>query len=141
MVDTERVRTHLLKERRTTVAGVLVCGDHVESEWANGSTTDRRALVDRFEATLRDTDLFETLPTVLTECVEQAGATIPAQPVAAPPYVVVASTGVLLRATLDGGRLVVTIQAFDVDQSGERPSYVRGPSEPESAVMVAFRTQ
>jgi hypothetical protein len=141
MVDTECVRTHLLKKRRATVAGVLGCGDHVASGWDRESTTNRRALVDRFESTLRDTGLFETLPTVLTECVEQAGATISAQPVAAPPYVVVASTGVLLRATLDGGRLVVTLQAFDVDQSGERPCYVRGPSGLESAVTVAFRTR
>lgn len=141
MVATEAVREHLLGERRALVEGVLACADRVAADWDCDGTTDRAAVVDPFESLLTASGLTETFPTLLAECVDRAGATLPARPVAAPPYVVVTSEGVVLRATLPDGRLVVTLRTFDVDRSGERPRYVRGPTEPESAVSVAFRGQ
>lgn len=139
MLDTDAAREHLLGERRPLVSGTLACADRVATDWPGGGTTDRTAVVDPFESLLRASGLLETFPTVLAECVEAAGASLSARPVAAPPYVVVTSAGVLLRATLDAGRLVVTLRAFEVDRSGERPRYVRGPTDPESAVEVALR--
>jgi hypothetical protein len=49
---------------------------------------------------------------------------MPAPPVAAPPYVVVTSEGVVLRATIPDGRLVVTLRVFDVERGAET-RYVR----------------
>lgn len=139
MLDTDAVREHVLAERRPLVEGVLACADGVAADWEDGGTTDRAAVVDPFESLLEASGLTETFPTLLAECVDRAGATLSARPVAAPPYVVVTSEGVVLRATLDEERLVVTLRAFEVDRSGERPRYVRGPTTPESAVEVAIR--
>ena len=139
MLDTDAAREHLLGERRPLVEGVLACADRVADDWPDGGTTDRTAVVDPFESLLGASGLLETFPAVLAGCVEAAGASLSARPVAAPPYVVVTSAGVLLRATLDAGRLVVTLRAFEVDRSGERPRYVRGPTDPESAVEVTLR--
>jgi hypothetical protein len=139
MVDPAGAREHLLGERRAFVEGVLACAERVTDGWDGDGTTDRTAVVDPFASLLERSGLLETLPALLAECVDRAGATLSARPVAAPPYVVVTSEGVVLRATLDGERLVVTLRAFGVDRSGERPRYVRGPSDPESAVEVALR--
>ena len=141
MVDPSGAREHLLGERRPLVSGTLACADRVAADWPDGGTTDRSAVVDPFESLLRASGLLETFPTVLAECVDAAGASLSARPVAAPPYVVVTSAGVLLRATLDAGRLVVTLRVFEVDRTGERPRYVRGPSDPESAVGVELRAR
>ena len=141
MPDTDAARDHVLAARRPLVEGVLACADRVAADWDGTGTTDRAAVVDPFESLLGASGLLETFPTVLAECVEAAGASLSARPVAAPPYVVVTSAGVLLRATLDGGRLVVTFRAFEVDRTGERPRYVRGPTDPEAAVEVELRAR
>jgi hypothetical protein len=149
MVDTEAVREHLLTERRATVEGVLACADRVDDDWDGDGTTDRERVVEPFESVLRASGLFESFPALLAECVDRAGADLSARPVAGPPYVVVTSVGVLLRATLPTGRLVVTLRAFAVDRSeegsggrsGERPRYVRGPTTPEDAVSVDLRAR
>ena len=79
-------------------------------------------------------------PAVLRECVAAAGGQLRAEPVAAPPYVVVTSVGPVLRATLDEGRLVVTLRVFAV----ERPDalgawYVRRGQSAADVVDVAVR--
>lgn len=137
MVDTDAVREHLLGERRLTVEATLACAEHVAASWGGPGITDRSAVTDPFERLLRETGVLGTYPAVLAECVDAAGATLRARPVAAPPYVVVTSTGVVLRATLDGGRLVASVEAFAVDRDG--PRYVRGPADPEAAVTVEWR--
>jgi hypothetical protein len=141
MVDPASAREHLLGERRASVEGVLACADRVAAGWDGDGTTDRAAVVEPFESLLERSGLAETLPALLAECVQRAGATLSARPVAAPPYVVVTSEGVVLRATLDEGRLVVTLRAFAVDRTGERPRYVRAASDPESAVSVELRAR
>jgi hypothetical protein len=148
MVDTDAVREHLLSERRPTVEGVLACADRVAEDWPGEGTTERADVVPPFESLLRASGLVESFPALLAECVDRAEADLSARPVAGPPYVVVTSVGVLLRATLPAGRLVVTLRAFAVDRSGdvgresdERPRYVRGPSVPEDAVSVALRAR
>jgi hypothetical protein len=141
MVDPAGAREHLLGERRAFVEGVLACADRVADGWAGDGTTDRTAVVDPFESFLERSGLAEASPALLAECVDRAGTTLSAPPVAAPPYVVVTSEGVVLRATLDGGRLVVTLRAFAVDRTGERPRYVRAASDPESAVSADFRAR
>jgi hypothetical protein len=138
-VETDAIRAHLLGERRPFVAGVLACADHTARTWGGEATTDRVAVAEPFESCLRASELYGSFPDLLAECVEAGGASLSARPVADPPYVVVTSVGVLLRATLSDGRLVVTLRAFEVDRSGERPHYVRGPSGPEAAVEVELR--
>lgn len=80
-----------------------------------------RTVRQSFRTALRDAGALERLPTVLASTVDHLGDALAATPVAAPPYVVVTSRGVLLRATLDRGRLVVEIQTFEPAGNGYRP--------------------
>ena len=60
-----------------------------------------------------------------------------ADPVAAPPYVVVTSEGVLLRATLDD-RLLVRVRVFGLSTDARGPVYERVNETPETAVAVTL---
>lgn len=130
-MDTAPARRHLLDARRAFVEGVLDCAAAVETP-----ATGRRAVVGPFREALGRRDLLTTAPTVLAECVAAAGGDLQATPVADPPYVVVTSTGLALRATLDGGRLVVRVDPFAVER--DPVQYVRRGDAPEDAVSVAL---
>ena len=74
---------------------------------------------------------------MLAGAVSAVGEQLQARPVAGPPYVVVTSEGLLLRATLPGGRLVVTVAAFALERDPRR--YVRVGDNPDAALSVAVR--
>ncbi|WP_254536891.1 hypothetical protein [Halomarina litorea] len=122
------VRAYLLSEHRSLVVAVLSCAEAVE-----GTPDDR--LGDYLEACLRESGVFDRLPNVLAGAVDAAGEELRARPVAGPPYVVVTGVGPVLRATLDPGRLVVTVAAFEKGPSG----YVRAGRTPEEALRVELR--
>ncbi|WP_255151390.1 hypothetical protein [Halorarius halobius] len=127
------VRTHLLDERRGWVQRTLDCADAVAADWADG-VRDRERVVGPFRAALDRAGVLETAPAVLAECVAADGRELAARPVAKPPYVVVTGEGLLLRATLDGGRLLVRVRAFAVDRDPVR--YRRAAATPAEAVGV-----
>ncbi|SEO73620.1 hypothetical protein SAMN04487948_104455 [Halogranum amylolyticum] len=132
------VRSYLLSEHENLLATAVDCADAVAAGWDGESTTDRDAVAGPLTATLRRAGVLERLPAVLAGAVDAAGYRLRAEPVAAPPYVVVTSTGPVLRATLADGRLVVSLRLFAVEREGER-RYVRGPRDPGKVVDVAFR--
>ena len=136
MLDPDAARAAVLDEHTPVVEGVLACADAV-ADARELPITDGPGLADALETLLRRTDVLPALPAVLATAVEAAGGTLSAQPVAAPPYVAVTSRGPILRATLDGGRLVVTVRAFEIVRDPLR--YVRGPSDPAAAVEVDVR--
>lgn len=140
-LDPTAAREHLLTGRRGIVEGTIECAGRVAASWGDAGTTERGAAVDTLRAVLSETGLLGTYPSVLAECVAAAGGRLRAEPVADPPYVVVTAVGPVLRATLDGGRLVVTLGVLDVKRSGEagRPRYVRGAATPGAAVEVEVR--
>jgi len=117
---------------------VLACADDVADSWGGDATTDRAAVVEPFERRLDQAGVLDCLPAVLAEAVDALGAELPAEPVAAPPYVAITSVGPVLRATLDSGRLVVTIHAFVIERDPTR--YVRGTADPATALAVEFRS-
>lgn len=107
------------------------------------ATPDRDALVPVFRAVLDERGILGGLPELLAEAVEAAGYDLPATPVPAPPYVAVTSTGPVLRATVEDGRLVVRIDCFEVvrgvDGAGEPGVvYARTATEPPAALSVSF---
>lgn len=110
----DAVRTHLLDAHRPTLARVLDCADRVAATWDGETTTERGAVVPPFRAVLQAAGALEPLAVALEDSVTAAGYPLAAQPVPGPPYVVVASRGVVLRATLPDGRLVATLEAFEV---------------------------
>ncbi|MFC3958218.1 hypothetical protein [Halovivax cerinus] len=70
----------------------------------------------------------DDLRTVLTDLVDALGHELSAPVVPAPPYVVVTSTGVVLRATLPAGRLVIALEPFTIERDAsatDAPTYRR----------------
>lgn len=128
------VREHLLSERRAWVERVVDCAEAVAATWDGSTVRDRERVVGPFRAALDRTGVLAAAPTVLAECVAAAGERLDAQPVAAPPYVVVTSEGLVLRATLSDVRLVVRLAVFAV---GRDPvCYRRAGRTPEAVVTV-----
>lgn len=110
----ETVRTRLLEAHRPTLKRVYDCADVVSSGWNDDRPTDRTEVVPPFRALLRKESALEALAVAWAESLTYAGYELPARPVPNPPYVVVTSVGVVLRATVSEGRLVATLRAFDV---------------------------
>ena len=122
------VRRRIQDEHAAIVDGIDHCATQVADPWDTARTTDRDAVVDGLRGALEATGLLEQLPLVLADAVDATGYGLQAQPVAAPPYVVVTSRGPVLRATIDPGRLVVRFDVFDVvrdRETGQLPAYRR----------------
>ena len=132
---TSHLEDRLLTIHRDCVDETIACGDAVADRWEQSWTTDRSALVPPLESELSQRGMLEHYPIILSDLVTEAGHDLPAQPVAAPPYIVVTSTGPLLRATLADGRLLVAFRLFDVEH-GDETRYVRRGSTHESVVEV-----
>jgi hypothetical protein len=113
------VRRRIRADHADVVDRVAECSAAVAAAWDGDATADRAALVDPLERRLRETGVLADLPAVLIDAVDAAGGELAATPVAAPPYVVVTSTGPLLRATVDAGRLVVAFRTFAVERGGD----------------------
>ncbi|ADQ66997.1 hypothetical protein GL213_07075 [Halogeometricum borinquense] len=124
----DRVERRLSEEHTDVVDGIERCADAVADEWDESPegawTTDRDEVVPVFERALDASGLLMHFPRVLSDLVTTIGHPMPAPPVAAPPHVVVRSEGVLLRASLREGRLVVAFDAFAVER-GDELRYVR----------------
>jgi hypothetical protein len=125
--DTERVRHRLRTDHAETLDRVWRAADAVAAEWES-PPTDRAAVVDPLGRRLTD-DTRSALLGLLSTAVETLGESLPADPVPAPPYLVVTSAGPVVRATLSERRLVVELRAFVVDRDGDRPTYRRGDDE------------
>jgi len=148
------VRERILTGHRGTLAATLDAADAVAT---SGALSDGRALRRRLRARLDDRGLLAAYPVVLRTAVDAAGLALAADPVAAPPYVVVTSRGPVLRGSTGDGRLVVAVRAFDVRSSDPDPDpdpdsdsdpdsdqhtgrrYVRTSSSSDAALVVTFR--
>ena len=139
MNDGDPVRKYVLDTHRETLVAVQECADVVAAgrDWAAGAT-DGRTLAADLERELRREEVLGAFPDLLAGAAAAADHDLPATPVAAPPYVAVTSVGPVARATLDERRLVITVQAFDVER-GECARYVRRPRSPAEALAVEFR--
>ncbi|MXV62267.1 hypothetical protein GS429_09365 [Natronorubrum sp. JWXQ-INN-674] len=121
-------RRRIQDEHVAIVEGIDHCAAQVAEPWDTARTTDRNAVTDSLRAALESTGLLEQLPLVLADVVDATGYQLRAQPVAAPPYVVITSRGPILRATIDPGRLVIRFDVFDVVRDGDPgrlPAYRR----------------
>lgn len=95
---------------------IAACADEVAREWGTDSVEDRVRITDPLESRLATAGVLEAFPTLLGEAAELLGDDLAADPVAAPPYVLVTSVGPVARATLARRpvRLVVEIRVFEV---------------------------
>lgn len=162
MDDHEQMRTtiheYLLVEHRDLIETTLTCADWVIDQSINDTTGDQpdsdttgdqstndtphseggipvdEGPADLLHERLRHTDVIEQFPAVLTDAVEAIGESLPAEPVVAPPYVVITNVGPIMRATLDSGRLVITVEVFRVDRDTRQ--YVRISDVPDEVLVV-----
>ncbi|MFB6234947.1 MAG: hypothetical protein ABEH81_06840 [Halopenitus sp.] len=140
-LDVAAARDRLLAEHAELLATVLDCAEAVAADFETTvdgapATRDSRSIRDPLQATLERAGVLEQLPAALVDAVQAAGASMPAKPVAAPPYVVVTSTGPTLRATLDGTRLIVRVEVFAVEDS----AFVRRNTSPAEALSVSVES-
>lgn len=142
-------REHLLATHESTIDATLAAADAVAADWrrlddGRPATTDRDALVADLRAELEDRGVLGAFPRTLAYAVEAAGDVLPASPVPAPPYVVLTSTGPVLRGTVDDGRYVIRIDCFEVvrDPIGlpAPVAYARTAESADEALSVAFES-
>lgn len=128
------VRDRLLDRHRGTLEDALSCADAVAAGWDGPTTADRTEVVGPYHATLERAGLLRSLVAALSDSVAAAGGDLAARPVPDVPFLAVAGHGVVLRGSMEAGRVVVTLGAFEVDP------YRRGGSLPE-ALAVEVRGQ
>jgi hypothetical protein len=133
-LDTAAVRRYLLANHGDVVSAVRDCARRAAGAATEGRS-DTGAVRRGTEAALREAGVWSRLPAVLAGCVEHAGGRLRATPVAAPPYVAPTATGVVLRATLDGGRLVVAVDALAVERGADEGVVLRPREGPPAAVV------
>lgn len=122
-------------EHDAFLEAVAVAARVTARAWDGAIAGSRDAVVEPFERVLRETGTLDAAPAVLASAVDAAGGVLRAQPVPAPPYVAVTSLGLVLRATTDVGRVVVTVAPFAVDRDPVR--YRLRDVEPAALVDVA----
>lgn len=132
---TRAVRTRLLREHEEVAIGVLQAAETVADTWHADWTTSRAALVQPLRSELTRQGVLEQFPDVLRDAVQAAGDELKANPVAAPPYVIVTSRGPILRATIRDGRLVVAYQVFTVERTTP-PRYYRSGEKASDILSV-----
>lgn len=125
MVDNlESVRSRFRSAHGDVLAAIEASADVTVDSWPADAVAERHRVVDPFRSALAERDVLDELPAVLEDLVATVGGDLSVSPVAAPPYIVVTSTGILLRATLSRDRLVVAVYPFAVDRDPS-PSYHR----------------
>ncbi|WP_435332808.1 hypothetical protein [Haloarchaeobius sp. TZWWS8] len=134
---TVAARKHLQRTHADLFDAVWDCADAVAESW-DDEPSQREAVVVPFTALLRKRDLLTRLPAVLADAVDAAGYELAAEPVAAPPYVVVTSTGPVCRATVSEGRLVVSLNCFDIDRGADGVRYVRRSGDARTALEISL---
>jgi hypothetical protein len=130
IVVRDRVRT----EHGEFLNAVAAAGRVTADAWEDAHAPSRAAVVDPFERVLRETGTLDAAPAVLAAAVDAAGGHLQADPVPSPPYVAVTAEGVVLRATTDVGRVVVTVAPFAVARDPVR--YVHRDADPRDLLAV-----
>lgn len=128
------VRERVRGDHADFLDAVAAAGRVTAASWDGEHATDRAAVVERFERVLRETGTLDAAPAVLASAVDAAGGHLQADPVPAPPYVAVTAEGVVLRATTDVGRVVVSVAPFAVARDPAR--YVHRDLDPDDPALV-----
>jgi hypothetical protein len=128
------VRECVRGEHADFLEAVAGAGRVTANAWERAHAPSREAVVEPFERVLRETGTLDAAPRVLAAAVDAAGGHLQADPVPSPPYVAVTAEGVVLRATTDVGRVVVTVAPFAVARDPVR--YVHRDADPGELVAV-----
>lgn len=133
-----RAVDRLLENHREWLHSVESASHTAAAGWAGSSTTDRDAVVEGFEAALREAGAIRAAPTVIRDLAAVVDLELPADPVAGPPYVVVTGRGLVCRATGKDRRLVLEVPTFAVE-AGPPTRYRLAEGDVEGLVRAEFR--
>jgi hypothetical protein len=115
---------HVRDQYPELLASMAATADAVSTRASTGGGPEGvaagRVLRAAYRDALADAGLLGRLPGVLASTVHALGESLPDRVVPAPPYVTVTSLGVVLRATIDAGRLVVELHLFEPQDGGYR---------------------
>jgi hypothetical protein len=128
------VRERVRDEHADFLQAVALAGHVTADAWEGAHAPSREAVVEPFERVLQETGTLDAAPSVLAAAVDAAGGRLQADPVPSPPYVAVTGEGVVLRATTDVGRVVVTVAPFAVARDPVR--YVHRDGAPGELLAV-----
>lgn len=101
------VATHVREAFPDVLAALEDAVASATADWPAAGVHDGGRVRTAIRTALQRSGVGERLPQILESSITELDASLPAAPVAAPPYVVVTSEGVLLRATLADARLVI----------------------------------
>lgn len=113
VTDPAGVPRHIDAQYGETLDAIRAAAVRASNEWpADGARQGHRVRA-ALRAELAAAGLRHDLVPLLEDAVAAVGGQLGARPVPEPPYVVVTSLGVVLRATLDDHRLVVELAVFE----------------------------
>lgn len=136
------VAVRLQRRHRSTVESIRDCAATAAREGTDSNgRSDTSRVRHGIERHLRAAGVWASLPSMLADCVEAIGGSLRATPVAAPPYVAPTATGVVLRATLADGRLVVAVDALSVDRDGDGVRLTPRDAPLADLLRVEWRTR
>lgn len=104
------VATHVREAFPDVLAAIEDAVASASADWPAAGVHDSGRVRTAIRTALRTSGVRQRLPHVLESAVTELDASMPATPVDAPPYVVVTSEGVLLRATLADARIVIHLR-------------------------------
>lgn len=108
-----RIADHVRSSYPDVLDAIDAAGARASEDWPADGIGDASSVRAAFRRELDAAGVHDRLPRILVSAVEAAGGTLRSSPVAAPPYVVVTSLGITLRATLEAHRLVVELRVFE----------------------------
>ena len=128
-----RVKRRCETEHAETIEIMNRCADSITLGWQTDAdgvlfTTKKEKITQQLPIVFDRAGIHTQLRTMLVDLVDTLGEPLSVTPVAAPPYVVVGSTGPIIRAALSIGRLVVTFQLFTIVKHTTHVRYKRLPA-------------
>jgi len=133
---TERLRELLVAGHRETLGSVIAAGATVAEGWATDAVGSAAEVREPLAGAISRRNLGPALLSILGAGATALDAEIAGEPVPAPPYLVVTSTGPICRATLaDGRRLVLAFVLFGVDRRPRRYQFL----DPTPAELLDVR--
>jgi len=114
----DSIVAYVRAEYGSVLDAVEDAADRAVATWPTPTVADGGRVRSSLRRAMAEHDLHEQLPALLETVVGRLGATMRTTPVPAPPYVVVTSEAVLLRATTDRGRILVALRVFERGADG-----------------------
>lgn len=132
MEDIERaVASYVRTQHEPVLSAVEAAGHAASADWPATGVADGARARAALRAEIDARDIGSNLVSLLCGAATVVDEPLDQNPVPAPPYVVVTSSGVLLRATLEACRLLIELRVFQ---------RTAGCVVPLDAIRVTVRT-